>query len=101
MVVQLVFVYAYNDVIAAIDTGLFARGRLLDAQLGHAGFDGFGHAPRFLNLFYQFPGFVRHILGEAFHHVGAAPRVHHVGDTGLFLNNQLGIAGNARCKLCR
>ncbi len=96
---QPVLVDAHDHVLAAVDTGLLPGRGLLDAQLGHAGFDGLGHAAGLLHLLDQLPGLVGDVLGQAFHHVGTAPGVDHLGDTGFFLDHQLGIAGNPRGKL--
>jgi hypothetical protein len=47
---DLVFVDADDDIQPLVDTGLPPGRRLFDAHLGHAGFDGLGHAAQALNL---------------------------------------------------
>ena len=49
-IVGAVLVDADDDLLAAVDAGLAAGGRLLDAQLRHAGVDGLGHAAERLDL---------------------------------------------------
>jgi hypothetical protein len=55
--VELVFVDADDDIQPLVDAGLFAGRRLFDAHLGHAGFDGLGHAAQFLHLVDDLAGF--------------------------------------------
>ena len=50
----------------------------------------------FLNVL---PGLVHQFVGQALHIVAAGPRVHHLGDAGLFLQVDLRVAGDARRKI--
>jgi hypothetical protein len=45
-----VLVDADDGLLAGVDLGLAAGGGLLDAELGHAGLDGLGHAAELLDL---------------------------------------------------
>ncbi len=96
-IVGAVFVDTDDDILAAVNTRLLARRCLFDTQLGHSGFNGLGHATGGLDFFNQFPGLVCNGLCQALHHVGPAPGIHHVGDTGFLLNDQLRVA----CDACR
>ncbi len=60
----------------------------------------FGHAAHGFHFLNDRPSFFSHLIGERFHHVATGPWVHHVGDVGLFLNDELGIAGDARAEFC-
>src|SRR5262245_18638092 len=90
-----VLVHADDDVLATVDTRLPARCRLLDAQLRHAGLDGLGHAPRALHVFDDAERLGRQRVRQRLHEVRAAPRVDHLRDAGLELQDQLRVAGHA------
>ena len=47
------------------------------------------------------PGRVGHVLGQLLHHVAAGPGIDDVGDVGFFLDDELGVAGDARRELGR
>ena len=90
-----VFVHADDGILPPVDPRLLAGGGFFNAQFRAAGLDGLGHpAPR-LHLGNQFPSPPGNQLRQVFHQVGAAPRIHHFGNAGFLLNNQLGVAGDA------
>jgi len=90
-----VLVDADDDILALVDAGLAACRRLLDAELRHARLDGAGHAAEGLDLVHDFLGLADDGACEGLDVVGASQGVHHVADLGLFLDDDLGIAGNA------
>ena len=96
---ELVFVDAHNHVLPAVDAGLLVSGGGFNLELGPAAVHGLDHATHSLHFFDDGPRRVRHVLRQLLHHVAAGPRVNHVGDVGLFLNDELGVAGNACRKL--
>ena len=96
---ELVFVDADDDVFAAVNARLFFSGGGFDLQLGPATVHGLDHAAHGVDFFDDFPGGVRHVLRQLFHHVAASPRVDHAGDVGFFLDDELGVARNARAEL--
>mmetsp|Transcript_10701 Transcript_10701/g.18749 ORF Transcript_10701/g.18749 Transcript_10701/m.18749 type:complete len:309 (-) Transcript_10701:1242-2168(-) len=82
-----VLVHTHHHVLTSINARLLSSGGLLDAELGHTGLDGFGHAAQGLHLFDDLQGCVSQLLGECLHHVRTAPGVRHVGDLGLLLQD--------------
>src|SRR5262249_42116990 len=82
-------------VLAPFDTGLAARGGLLDAQLGHPGLDGLRHAAELLDLVDDAEGLGRQCVGERLHEVRPAPGIDHLGDPRLELEDELGVAAEA------
>ena len=82
-----------NDIETAVHPCLSASGTFLDAQLGHPIDDGFGHATQFFDLGDHLPSFSGYLVGERFHEIRAAPRIHNCGNTRFFLKDQLGISG--------
>jgi hypothetical protein len=82
---EAVFVYANDNVLAAVNTCLFSGCGFLDAQFWDSGFNGFGHAAEFFNFLNKFPRIVRDFIREAFHLVAARPRIDGFGDFGFFL----------------
>ena len=98
---ELVLVDAHNHVPARVDARLLLGRSRLDLELGPAAFHRMRHAAHGFDLFDDGPGGIGHVLGQFLHHVAAGPRVDHVGDVGLFLDDELGIARNTGRKLCR
>ena len=96
-----VLVDADDHLLAAVDRGLPARRRFLDAQLRHARLDRLGHAAERLDLFDQLPRLVGEARGERLDVVAAAERVDHLGDAGLLGEDQLRVAGDAGGELAR
>ena len=92
---DLVLVDADDDLLALIDAGLAASSGLFDAELGHAGLDGLGHAAQLLDLIDEGLGLVDQLVGERLDVVAATERIDDVGDAGLLLDHQLGVAGDA------
>jgi hypothetical protein len=80
---------------------LLICGAALDLHFCPAGFDGVRHAAHAVNFLDDLPGLVSEILGQPLHHVGTGPGVDDVGDMRLFLDHQLGVAGDARRELGR
>jgi hypothetical protein len=73
--------------------------RLFDAHLGHAGFDGLGHAAQLFHLVDDLAGLFDDAVGEGLDVVGPAQGIDHVADLGFFLDDQLGVAGDAGGKV--
>jgi len=94
-----VLVHPDDHVLAGVDPGLLVGGTGFHLHLGPAGFHGLGHAAHGFNFLDGGPGLVGHVLGQFFHHVGTSPGVHHIGDVGFFLDDQLGVPGDAGRKL--
>ena len=99
--VQPVAVDAHDGVLAGVNLGLLAGGRLLNSHLGDAGLDGFGHAAQFLHLLDVCPGLVGDFVRQALHVVGSGPRIDHLADVGLFLQIYLCVTRNAGRKVGR
>mmetsp|Transcript_40575 Transcript_40575/g.96083 ORF Transcript_40575/g.96083 Transcript_40575/m.96083 type:complete len:549 (-) Transcript_40575:32-1678(-) len=74
---------------------LLAGGALFDALLGHAGFDGLGHPAKGLHLLDHLQRLVVEVVGQGLHHVAPRPGVHNLGDAGLVLHDELGVARDA------
>ena len=91
-----VFVHTDDGVFSLIDAGLPPGGRLLDAHLGHAGFNGAGHAAQLLDFVHDFFRFADNGRRQRLHVVGAAQRIDHAADLRFLLNDDLRVAGNAR-----
>src|SRR3546814_5659128 len=69
---------------------------LLDPQLRHAGFDGARHAAQLLYLADQLARLGDQRGGQALDVVAAGERIDHIGAAGLLLQDELGVAGDAR-----
>ena len=95
---QPVLVDAHDHVFAAIDAGLFLRCSSFNLELGPAAVHGLGHAAHGLDFFDERPGRIGHVLRQCLHHVAASPGVDHVGNVGFFLDDELGVARDARRK---
>src|SRR5581483_2363012 len=89
-------VHADNDVLAPVDPRLTARGRLLDLELRHAGFDRLRHAAHRLDLLDEPERLAGERVRQRLHEVRAAPRVDDLRDAGLELEDELGIARDPR-----
>ncbi len=94
LILHAVLVHTDDDVLALVDPGLAARRRLLDAQLRHARLDGLGHAAEGLDLVHDLAGLADDGAREGLDEVGASQGIHHVADLGLFLDDDLRVAGN-------
>ena len=95
VLVDLVLVDADHRLLAGVDAGLGARGRLLDAQLRDAVVDGLRHAAVLGHLGDVRAGPLGELMGQPLHVVRAAPRVDRPGGARLLLQQQLGVAGDA------
>ena len=91
-----VLVHPDDGLLAAVDAGLATRRGLLDAQLRHPGLDGLGHATKSLDLVDQLPGLGGQARRQCLDIVAAAERIDHLRDAGLLLQDELGIARDAR-----
>ena len=96
---EFVFVHANDHILTRVNPRLFLCGGGFDFEFGPTAVNRFGHAAHGFHFFNDGPGFVRHFLGERLHHVATSPGVDDVGDVGFFLDDELGVAGNARRKL--
>src|SRR3546814_19428456 len=76
-------VHADHHLLAAIDGGLPARRRFLDAQLRHARFHGTRHAAHVLDLVDQRTRRNDQAVGQALDVVGAGERIGNAGDARL------------------
>ena len=90
-----------DGLLARVDPGLGAGRRLLDPPFGQAGLDGPGHAAQAFDLLDMAHGPRREVGGQAFHIGGAAPRVDVMRRSGLVLQHELRIAGDAGGKIGR
>mmetsp|Transcript_13282 Transcript_13282/g.43127 ORF Transcript_13282/g.43127 Transcript_13282/m.43127 type:complete len:455 (+) Transcript_13282:79-1443(+) len=81
-----------DDVVARVDARLLAGGANLDPLLWHAGGDRLGHAAERLHLLDDGARLLDEPVGERLHHVGAAPRVNHVGNARLLGEDELRVA---------
>ena len=89
-----VLVDADDDLVAPVDPGLASGRALLDAQLGHAGGDGLGHASQLLDLLDEGPRLGGQVVGQLLDVVAAGERVDDVGHAGLLGQDELGVAGD-------
>ena len=96
VVLGLELVHAHDHFLAAVDAGLAARRGLLDAHLGHAGLDRLGHAAQRLDLVDQLARLGDQAGGQRFDVVAAGQRIDDLGDAGLVLEDELGVARDAR-----
>ena len=101
LLVEPVLVDADDHFLAAVDRGLATRGRLFDAQLGHARLDGFRHATERLDFLHELPRLVGDAVGERLDVVAAAQWVDDVGDARLLGEDELRVARDARRELAR
>ena len=92
---QLELVDPDHDLLAAVNARLLAGGRLLDAELGHAGLDRLGHAAQRLDLVDELARLGDQARGQGLHVVAAGQRVDHLGDAGLVLEDELRVARDA------
>src|SRR5207237_323266 len=72
---ELKLVHADDDVLAAIDARLPPRRGLLDAQLGHAGLDGFSHAAHRFDLVDDAESLACQGVRQRLHEVRPGPRI--------------------------
>ena len=101
LVRRLVLVDADHRLLAGIDPGLRLGRGLLDAQLWHAGLDGLGHAAELLDLLDMTPGLRSEIAREPLDVIRAAPGIDDAGGAALLLQEELGVAGDARREVGR
>ena len=88
-------VHADDDLLARIDGGLAACGRLLDVHLGEAGLDGPGHAAERFDLRQVLARPLDERAGEILDVVRTGPRIDRAADAGLLLEVKLGVARDA------
>ena len=93
--VAAVLVDADDHLGAAVDTRLTLCRGFLDPELRHAGGHGLGHAAHLLDLLDQLPGRLGQIGGQLLDVIRPRQRIDDIGDAGLFLQDQLGVAGDA------
>ncbi len=96
---EAVFVHPDNHFLSTVNHRLTARSTFLNTKLRHTAGDRFGHAAHLFDFFHQGPGFVRKLACQALNIIRTRQRIDDIGDPCLFLQNQLGVAGNARTKL--
>ncbi len=96
---RLVLVHAHDHGFAHVDAGLLGGGCRFNLQLGHAGGDRLGHAAQILDLVDNRLRIVHQLLGQRLDIIAAAQRIDDLGDAGLFLQHDLGVAGDARRKI--
>ncbi len=94
-VVEAIFVDAHDGLASGVDAGLGAGRGFLDAELGKTGLDGLGHAAELLDFLYMCPCAAGNLVGEGLNIVGAGPGVDLLGHHRLFLDVDLGVAGDA------
>jgi hypothetical protein len=96
---DLIAVHPDDDVLAPIDACLAAGRALLDAELRHTSLDRLGHPTELLHLVDHPAALRREAPGERLHEVGAAEGIDDGRNAGLLLENQLGVARDARAGL--
>ena len=92
---------ADDGLAAGVDARLRPRRGLLDAQLGDAGLDRLGHPAGGLDLGDVRPRAGGEVVGQPLDVVAAAPRIDHPARSGLVLEDELGVAGDARREVGR
>ncbi|MEJ0044439.1 MAG: hypothetical protein WDM81_20440 [Rhizomicrobium sp.] len=90
-----------HHVLAAVDARLAPRRGFLDAQLGDAGLDRFGHAAHRLDLVDDRLRGVGQRMGQRLDIVRAAERIDHLGDLAFVLQDELRVARDAGGELGR
>ena len=99
--VEAVLVHPDDHLLAPVDRRLAARRRFLDAELGHARLDGFGHATERLDFLHELPRLVGETVRERFDVVAATERIDDVGDSRLLGEDELRVARDTRRELAR
>ena len=92
LAIESVLVHADDDFSSRIYLGLSTRRTLFNPHLRHAGDDGLGHTAEIFNFIDDLASLSRELVRQSLHHMRAGPRVSHVRDASLFLNDQLGVA---------
>ena len=92
---DLVLVHPDDGLDTGIDTGLGARGGLLDTQLGNTFADGLRHTAVLGDLGDVGTRPLRELIGQPFHVIRTRPRVDRPGGARLLLQHELGVAGDA------
>ena len=92
--VRAILVHPHNHLITAINRRLSFGSGLLDPQFRHARGNSLCHTAHRLDFLDQHPGIGGQLCGQAFHIIAARQRVDHLGNSGFFLQDQLGIAGD-------
>ena len=98
---RLVLVDADHRLLAGIDAGLGLGRGFLDAQLRYAGLDRLRHAAELLDLLDVAPGLGGEIARQPLDIIRAAPGIDDAGGAALLLQEQLGVAGDARGEVGR
>ena len=78
LILDAVFVNAYDHIQALVDAGLFTGRGLFDAHFGHAGHDGFGHAAQLFDLGDDFARLFGNGVGQPFHIIRSAQGIRHM-----------------------
>ena len=86
---------------ARVDPRLRARRGFLDAHLGNAGGDRLGHAAQLLDLGDVGLRLADQLVGQPLDVVAAAPRIDDAAGAALLLDEELGVAGDARGEVGR
>ena len=86
-----VFVDPDDHLFPPVDHRLPPGGGFLDPEFRHPAGDRLRHAAHAIDLFDQRPSLVGQFGGEAFDVVRAGKRIDDVGDSGLFLKDELGV----------
>ena len=92
----LVFIDAYYHFFSWIDHRLASGRSFLYPVFRHSTFYSFGHASELLDLLDNFLGLSCQIFSQSFHQIGPAPGVSDVCDFSFLLDNELGVASDAR-----
>ena len=95
-VVEPVFVDADDDLFAPSTAACRRVAASSISRFGRPVCDRLGHAAQRLDLLDQRPGLFGQLGGQALDVVGAGQRIDDLGDAGLVLQDQLGVAGDAR-----
>ncbi|MPL82808.1 hypothetical protein SDC9_28757 [bioreactor metagenome] len=89
---ETILVHADDHLFAAVDHRLAPRRGFLDLQLRHARGHGLGHTAHRLDFLDQLPGLIDELRRQALDVIRARERIDDMGDAGLFLQDQLGVA---------
>ena len=96
LVIESVLVHTDNNFSSRIYLGLSTRRTLFNSHLRHARDDRLGHTTEILNFIDDLASLSRELVCQSLHHMRAGPRVSHVWDASLLLDDQLRVAGNSR-----
>eukprot|EP01137_Pigoraptor_chileana_P004692 Opistho-2@46675 len=96
LLLEAILVHSHNHLLARVYACLSSRSTLFNAQFGHSSVDCLCHAAEILNLCDNFECGIVHFVRQRLHHVRASPRISHLWNACLLLDDDLRITSNAR-----